>query len=477
MPGWADVDWDAVDGRLPVGQDPESRAARKALFKRLDYNGNGDLSLTEAQSALPALLESHSSFKSKNKTKPPLVPVSDFRPAIKGAYAITKELLHEGKRCKTRSTLKPKEFHAFLISFRYLLELDVCFGDIDTSGDRRVNYRECKAASGLLENWNITDEVILQKFGKKSMDLNGGLRFDDFAEWAITYHVGQLDLKIDDDEAPASTASQDAAQPDTEVAPPTEMAGAAAANTEASVCEAPCADAGIEEAPSPAEVEPPPVEEQVAVTSEEANNPTSPDASADVSSWIQELKLQYTRYAVGDRIEGYQDTLECWHPGTVEEVLPDNRYLIAWDPIDTMEIASDREKGTSQLRRLVEADEGDIEADKEDPAVDVPAPEPEPSEPAVEASADPKDGLRDLAGVTIDASPLEILKQQRNVETAFQNWDKDDSGGISLEELSAVLTMLNPEISSDVASSMFESADFNKDGIIDYKEFVAWLFK
>lgn len=473
MTGWADVDWDAVDGRLPTGQDPESRAARKALFKRLDYNGNGDLSLTEAQSALPALLESEGSFKRKNKTKPPMVPVSDFRPSIKGAYAITKSLLHEGKRLKSRSTLRAHEFHAFLVSFRYFLELDVCFGDIDTSGDRRVNYRECKAASGLLENWNITEEVILNKFGKKDMDLNGGLRFDDFADWAIAYHVGQLELKFDDDEAPAPAASQEVAKPDTEVAPPSEMAAAGAANTEVPVDKTPSGDAGTEEAPLPAKVEPPAVEEQVAATAKEAKDPASPGASADISTWIQELKLQYTRYEVGDRIEGYQDTLECWHPGTIEERLPGNRYLIAWDPIDTMVIGSDREKGNAQLRKLVEA----VEDDTKEPAVDVPEPVAESSEPATKERPDAMALMRDAAGVTDDAGPLEVMKQQRKIETAFKSWDRDDSGAISLDELCALLTKLNPDFSNEDASQMFTDADFNNDGVIDYKEFVAWLFK
>ena len=41
------VDWKAIDARLPTKKDKESRRRRKKMFKEFDPNGNGYLSLAE----------------------------------------------------------------------------------------------------------------------------------------------------------------------------------------------------------------------------------------------------------------------------------------------------------------------------------------------------------------------------------------------------------------------------------------------
>lgn len=56
----------------------------------------------------------------------------------------------------------------------------------------------------------------------------------------------------------------------------------------------------------------------------------------------------------------------------------------------------------------------------------------------------------------------------------FNLWDSSGDGWIQQDELEAVMVKLG--ISEDDARIMFEQADTNQDGRVDYEEFLAWLF-
>lgn len=67
---------------------------------------------------------------------------------------------------------------------------------------------------------------------------------------------------------------------------------------------------------------------------------------------------------------------------------------------------------------------------------------------------------------------------QARVLDLFMQWDSDNSGGITEAEFSDILTRLNPAAySSSHLKKLFEAADTSKDGKVDYKEFIAWLFQ
>jgi len=58
----------------------------------------------------------------------------------------------------------------------------------------------------------------------------------------------------------------------------------------------------------------------------------------------------------------------------------------------------------------------------------------------------------------------------------FRDFDRDASGCISEEELTSVLARLDSSRwTAEAVKDLFTLADLNRDGVIDYTEFVAWL--
>lgn len=51
-------------------------------------------------------------------------------------------------------------------------------------------------------------------------------------------------------------------------------------------------------------------------------------------------------------------------------------------------------------------------------------------------------------------------------------FDKDDSGTIDMNELRAVLTQIGETLSDEEVQELFDAADINNDGNLDYEEFV-----
>jgi len=88
------------------------------------------------------------------------------------------------------------------------------------------------------------------------------------------------------------------------------------------------------------------------------------------------------------------------------------------------------------------------------------------------AHAHMKGGL-DLTFKDLGAeSDMNMIK----VRETFAVWDSDNSGGISWEELAAVMKDLDPSFTEKKAQLLFTAADSNKDGLIDFDEFLAFVF-
>mmetsp|Transcript_55139 Transcript_55139/g.160907 ORF Transcript_55139/g.160907 Transcript_55139/m.160907 type:complete len:461 (-) Transcript_55139:83-1465(-) len=75
-----------------------------------------------------------------------------------------------------------------------------------------------------------------------------------------------------------------------------------------------------------------------------------------------------------------------------------------------------------------------------------------------------------------DAPQLNMTVEEK-IKDTFGQYDIDGNGVISAEELNSVLTSLNPDLKPMEIDQILASADCNKDGVVDYKEFVDWLFK
>ena len=87
-----EVDWPALRAKLPTGKSEEDKAKRKKLFRAIDGNGNGYLSLAEIDSGVRDVLQCHEIFEAK--------------PAFKRALYATKAAVPtQRKNGKVYSTL------------------------------------------------------------------------------------------------------------------------------------------------------------------------------------------------------------------------------------------------------------------------------------------------------------------------------------------------------------------------------------
>lgn len=66
----------------------------------------------------------------------------------------------------------------------------------------------------------------------------------------------------------------------------------------------------------------------------------------------------------------------------------------------------------------------------------------------------------------------------REVLELFMYWDLDNTGGVEEVAFSSLIMKLNPvAVDPNQVKHLFYAADANKDGKIDYREFLAWVFK
>lgn len=61
------------------------------------------------------------------------------------------------------------------------------------------------------------------------------------------------------------------------------------------------------------------------------------------------------------------------------------------------------------------------------------------------------------------------------VKKIFRQWDSSGNGEITLDELTAIFELLNPEFDDKFCAKIFKQIDTNANGKIDYCEFVDWL--
>jgi Ca2+-binding EF-hand superfamily protein len=63
-----------------------------------------------------------------------------------------------------------------------------------------------------------------------------------------------------------------------------------------------------------------------------------------------------------------------------------------------------------------------------------------------------------------------------DVGQAFRTWDKDGNGMISKKEFTDIILRLSPEMSQEDLDVLFDAADINDDGMLNYEEFFGWLW-
>lgn len=76
--------------------------------------------------------------------------------------------------------------------------------------------------------------------------------------------------------------------------------------------------------------------------------------------------------------------------------------------------------------------------------------------------------LRAALGIT-DDSGMDVVRD------IFRKWDTDGNGNISEEEMCRVLKQLCPDFTDEQIHALFNAADVNKDGSVNYEEFIKFL--
>jgi len=178
----AQIDWTAINAKLPTARDAESKAKRKQLFKDFDPNGNGICSLAEIDKGIRDVLKIDEIF--------------DAKPAIMEAFKIAKNCTKSKLGVQGDDYIEFKEFRFFLSSLRQYFEYYEAFSRVDVSGDKRIELTEFKNAQDKIEAW--VGKIDAEEEFKK-IDKNGGgyILFHEFLDWAITKN---LDLEDDDDD-------------------------------------------------------------------------------------------------------------------------------------------------------------------------------------------------------------------------------------------------------------------------------------
>lgn len=163
---------------LPVGKDARSKRMRRQLFRQIDGNGNGILSLAETDDAV------------RNKWS-----IDVPRPVINRAFHAARDLAPPVADF-SGDYIDFGEFRVFMVYLRHYYDLFHLYMQIDTSGDGRLGLDEFVKAIPLLQSWGVTGlENPHVSFGQMDRDGGGMVLFDEFAHWGL--HQGVSDLKED----------------------------------------------------------------------------------------------------------------------------------------------------------------------------------------------------------------------------------------------------------------------------------------
>ena len=138
--------------------------AETALFDRMDYNGNGGLSLAEIDKAIIELY-----------------PAYNHKPSLLRAY---KAADRDGNGFVTR-----REFKKLLHFLVYFSNLWAKFEEIDGDGDGRLSPEEFSQAAALVGH-RMSAEEATAAFVECDSDGGGLILFDEFCVWCAHRHVG-----------------------------------------------------------------------------------------------------------------------------------------------------------------------------------------------------------------------------------------------------------------------------------------------
>ena len=176
--------WEELHDKLPWRLTEDQKQKRLEIWRLIDKNSNGMLSLAEVDLGMRDVIKLPALFA--------------LKPVLLRAFTAAKNKVKSAsKKNKSDDYLSKAEFRILLKYLRNYYELWVAFDRIDTDDDRRVDHSEFLTAKPMLEKWGIDMSDPEKQWREADKDGNGHILFIEFCDWAIKRN---LDLEDDDDD-------------------------------------------------------------------------------------------------------------------------------------------------------------------------------------------------------------------------------------------------------------------------------------
>eukprot|EP00934_Nitzschia_sp_Nitz4_P004624 Nitzschia sp. Nitz4//scaffold150_size53981//17328//17882//NITZ4_006674-RA/size53981-processed-gene-0.27-mRNA-1//-1//CDS//3329537062//4614//frame0 len=174
-----EIDWEALNRKLPTEKTAEQKARRAELFNQFDPNGNGYLSLAEIDRGCREVLGLYELFQAKK------VIMRAFQ-ASKGVNNVNVTSASD----HGPDYVERIEFRLLLLYLKQYFAVWQVFEDVDTGNDHRIDYDEFAAAVPKLKEKGLALENPRATFAEIDANNGGQLLFDEFADWAVKNLLG-----------------------------------------------------------------------------------------------------------------------------------------------------------------------------------------------------------------------------------------------------------------------------------------------
>jgi len=155
--------------KLPYLDTESDRKARMAQWSRIDFNGNGVLSLAELDKGMRDVIK--------------LPVLFNIKPVMLRAFYAAKD------KCRTRKSrsdyVERREYKWLLQYLKQYFEYWVVFDSADLDSDGRVTWSEFEFALPLMSKWGIDISEPRQLWNMADANGGGVILFDEFIDWVI----------------------------------------------------------------------------------------------------------------------------------------------------------------------------------------------------------------------------------------------------------------------------------------------------
>ena len=193
------VDWAEIRERLPYGNSKEERKKRRQMWKYIDVNGNGFVSLAEMDKGLRDVIQLDHLFDAKKVT------MRAFQNSRNAEKQNANKWKNKQYKKYSEDYIERNELRYILKYIRRYFEYWVAFARL-SDNNKSLKLDEFIAGKDELEKWVGPIDDAEAVFNE--IDANGGgkILFSEWVEWAEKI---KLDIDDDDDNASADEKFED----------------------------------------------------------------------------------------------------------------------------------------------------------------------------------------------------------------------------------------------------------------------------